>query len=379
MWWVASVLGAICVATRLLPWHDAVSTTVRIGPILIFLAAITVVAELADDAEVFDVAAVRAARLGRGSSRRLFLLILMLGALTTIVLSLDTTAVLLTPVVLTVALRLDLSPLPFAMAAVWLANTASLLLPVSNLTNLLAVDKLHLSAAAFAGRMWFPAIAALVVTGVVLGTTYRRALARRYTVPPAHVVRDRPLFLTGALTCVALVPAFVGGLPVAPVAVVAAVILVGMFAWRHCESLRFSLVPWRLVLLIEGLFLVIATLSHHGLDTVLMHAAGQSSSAAGVARTAGVGALGSNLVNNLPTYFAVEPVTDGRHDQLLGLLLGTNLGPLILLWGSLATLLWRERCRAYGVRVGAWQFARVGLVGVPVLLAATIGALLITR
>jgi arsenical pump membrane protein len=72
-------------------------------------------------------------------------------------------------------------------------------------------------------------------------------------------------------------------------------------------------------------------------------------------------------------------VTDARHDQLLGLLLGTNVGPLILLWGSLATLLWREQCRPYGVHVSVWHFARVGLVGVPLLLATTTAALLLTR
>src|SRR3954452_10941862 len=105
----------------------------------------TVLAELADEAGVFDVAAHRAARLARGRTLALYGLVVVLASATTVLLSLDTTAVLVTPVVLALAQQLELSPVPFALAAVWLANTASLLLPVSNLTNLLAISRLDLS------------------------------------------------------------------------------------------------------------------------------------------------------------------------------------------------------------------------------------------
>jgi len=379
VWLVAALAGALCVATGALPWHDAVSTTDRVGPILGFLVAITIVAELADAAQVFDVAAIRAARAARGRTPMLFALVLLLGAFTTVVLSLDTTAVLLTPVVLSLAARVRLSPLPFAMAAVWLANTASLLLPVSNLTNLLAVSRLHLSATAFASRMWLPALAALLVTAAVLGFAYRRDLRGRYEVPELLDVRDPLLLRICAAACVVVVPFFVTPTPVWITATVAAAVLGAAFAVRAPRHLRVSLAPWRLVLLVEGLFLLIATLGQHGLDDALGRLAGHDASAMGVLRTAAVGAGASNLANNLPSYLALERVADGRPDQLFGLLLGTNLGPLIVLWGSLATLLWRERCAARGLRVGAWQFARVGLLGVPILLLASWGALLLTN
>lgn len=379
MWLIAALAGAVCVATGALPWHDAVSTTDRVGPILGFLVAITVVAELADAAQVFDVAAQRAARLGRGHTRRLFGLVLLLGTCTTIVLSLDTTAVLLTPVVLALASRLRLSPLPFAMAAVWLANTASLLLPVSNLTNLLAVNRLHVSAFSFASRMWLPALASVLITAAVLGLAYRRELRGRYEMPDSIVVENPLLFRISATICVAVAPFFVTGIPVWMTATAAAVLLVAAFAFRAPRRLRVSLLPWRLVLLVEGLFLLIATLDAHFLERLLGHLAGHSGSPLGVLRTASVGAGASNLANNLPSYLALEPVADGRHDQLFGLLLGTNLGPLVLLWGSLATLLWRERCKARGIHVSAWEFARIGLIGVPLLLVASWACLLLTR
>jgi len=379
VWLLAALAGGICVATGALPWHDAVATTQRVGPILGFLVAITVVAELADAAHVFDVAAVRAARTAKGRTPLLFAMVLLLGALTTIVLSLDTTAVLLTPVVLAMATRLRLSPVPFAMAAVWLANTASLLLPVSNLSNLLAVDRVHMSATEFADRMWLPALLSLLVSATALGFWYRRDLRGRYQIPRPLEVPDRLLFRVSTAVCVVLAPLFVTGIPVWMTATTAAVILTVVHLRRSPQTLRISLLPWRLVAMVEGLFLFIAALGDHGLDRLLGHLAGHSESSLGVLRTAAVAAGTSNLANNLPSYLALERVADGRTDQLLGLLLGTNLGPLILLWGSLATLLWRERCKARGVRISPWEFARVGLVGVPLLIVFGWVGLLITR
>jgi arsenical pump membrane protein len=378
VWVVAVVAGVVVLAAGWLPLHDAADIATRVAPILGFLVAITVVAELADAAQLFDVAAGRAARLARGRTPRLFALVAILGALTTIVLSLDTTAVLLTPVVLSLAQQLELDPVPFALAAVWLANTASLALPVSNLTNLLAADRLHLSAAAFAARMALPALVAIVVTVAVIGLGHRRALRGRYLVPAPTTVHDPALLRLAAAVCVAMIPAFVAGVPVQWPAAAGAAVLVVAFARRRPAALRWSLLPWRLVLLVMGLFLAVTAAGEHGLDAALVHAAGSSGSVLGVLRTAAVGAGASNVVNNLPAYLAVERVADGRVPQLLGLLVGTNLGPLVTLWASLATLLWRERCLARGVRIGAGRFALTGLAGLPLLIGGAWAALVLT-
>lgn len=369
MWAAAGVAGLLAVVTGLLPLSAAGDVTARIGPILGFLAAVTVLAELADRAEVFKKAADLVARLARGSVPRLFLFICVLGAVTTILLSLDTTAVLLTPVVLSLALRLELPPVPFALTAVWLANTASLLLPVSNLTNLLAADKLGIPAASYVAKMALPAAAAIVVTVVVLAAQFRHELRGRYRALPSHPPADRVLFGVSAVACVSFGPAVVAGVPAWAAATPAAAVTVAAFAWRRRSALRISLVPWRLVILTEGLFLVVAAAGRHGLDRLLHDALGSG----GTWRVGGIAAAAANAFNNLPAYLALEPETS-RHD-LLALLCGVNIGPLVLLWGSLATLLWRERCKASGVNVSASQFARLGLVGMPLVLAAALAML----
>ncbi|HEX4432512.1 MAG TPA: SLC13 family permease [Frankiaceae bacterium] len=372
MWAAAGVAGLLTLVTGLLPLHEAGDVTARVGPVLGFLVAVTVLAELAERAEVFEQAADRVARVARGSVPRLFLLVCGVGAITTILLSLDTTAVLLTPVVLALAARLGLPPLPFAMTAVWLANTASLLLPVSNLTNLLAADKLGMSASAYVGKMLLPAAVAIVVTVVVLRIWFRRELRGRFLPQPRHEPADRTLFAISAVCCVGFGPAVIAGAPAWAAATPAAAVTVGAFAWRRRSQLRFGLVPWRLVILVEGLFLVVSAAGRHGLDRLLHDIIGSG----GTWRVGGISAAAANAFNNLPAYLALERQTS-RHD-LLALLCGVNIGPLVLLWGSLATLLWRERCKARGLDVSAREFATLGLVGMPIVLAATLGALSLT-
>ena len=123
---------------------------------------------------MFDVIATRLAIMAEGGYAALFLLCVAFASVTTIFLNLDTTAVLLTPVLLALAARAGIAALPLAMTTIWLANTASLLLPVSNLTNLLAADRIALSAPAFAARMWAPQLASIAATMLFLWVFYWR-------------------------------------------------------------------------------------------------------------------------------------------------------------------------------------------------------------
>jgi arsenical pump membrane protein len=378
--WRFTTLAAVAVlATGLLPWDDAADVGRRMAPILLFLVAITVLAELAEVALVFDVAAGEAAHLARGRTPLLFLLVALLATATTGLLGLDTTAVLLTPVVLSLAQQLEISPLPFAMVTVWLANTASLLLPVSNLTNLLALRRLQLEPHEFLTRMWFPTLVAVVATVLVLGLVYRHEVRGRYVAAARPQVDDGPLFVLTAAACLGLVPALLlGGDPTVVVAVAAA-LLVMVFAVRRRDALGFRLVPWRLAVLVLGLALVVEAFLRHGGDRVVASVTGHGDGGFDLLQIAGVGAVASNLLNNLPAYLVVEPDAAGASPvRLLALLIGTNVGPLVLLWGSLATLLWRERCKARGIEVSARHFAAVGLLGVPIVLVATTAALAVS-
>lgn len=357
--------GAIAIATGLLPGSDALALGERVWPILLFVVAITVVTELAADAGLFTVIAERLAIWGLNRAWLLWILVVLLAAASTIFLSLDTTAVLLTPVVIGVARHVGLPPMPFALTTVWLANSASLLLPVSNLTNLLAADHLHgLSPLGFASLMAVPAIVAIVVPCVILFLVYRRALLSRFEPAERTTQDDRVLLVASAVVIACVLPALVSGLPVWIPAVVGALVLGGFFLVRRRATLRFGLLPWQLVLFAAGLFVVIETVDDRGLAPILAGIAGTGESPLALLRMSGVGAAAANVANNLPAYLVLEP-TAGTPLRIAALLVGVNAGPLITPWASLATLLWRERLVSLGVPVSWPKYIALGLLVVP--------------
>ncbi|MFZ4893528.1 SLC13 family permease [Plantibacter sp. Mn2098] len=401
---VLLVIGAAAVITGILPPADAAAIGERVWPILLFVVAITIVTELASDAGLFTLVAEQTAKWGRGRRWFLWLLVLALAVGSTIFLSLDTTAVLLTPVVVLLARHVGVPPIPFALTTVWMANTASLLLPVSNLTNLLAEHAIgDLSPADFAGLMAAPAVVAVIVPAGILFLVFRRDLVGRYALRQAQgpggalrqaqgpggalrqaqgpggeaqgpAASDRVLVVASGAVIVCLLPLLVSGLPVWIPASVAAVVLGVVFAVRRPATLSFSLLPWQLVILASGLFLVVEAAHSLGLGTLLTAVAGTGTGLPELLRLAGVGALTANVADNLPAYLALEPVA-GDPVRFAALLIGVNAGPLITPWASLATLLWHERLRSLNVRFGWGRYMLLGLIAAPLTVAAATVAL----
>lgn len=360
-------LGLLCWATGALPTHDASAIFDRIRPILAFLFSVVILAELTSKAQTFDVLATRLAIVARGRFAVLFLLCVLLAVLVTVGLNLDTTAVLLTPIMLALADRAGVPPLPLAVTTAFLANTASLLLPVGNLTNLLAADRVALPPAAFAARMAAPEAVSVAATMVVLWIFFwrrgRRGGMERFTPPTPFRPADPLLCAIAGVACALFVIAIVAGAPLQIASAAAAGVTVLAFLFRRRSELRWSLLPWRLLANVTGMFLVIQTLSVHGLDTLVGHLIGTDGGFVGQMRAAGTGLGLSNVVNNLPAYIAGEAVIPaGNHTQLLALLIGVNVGPIITPWGSLAMLLWFERCNAAGLAVPKRTVAIAGTV-----------------
>ena len=428
------LLGGIAAAAGIVTPAELTELADRVVPILVFVAAITVVTELASEAGVFLWAGRQLRRWGFGSSLALWLLLAALAILSTIFLSLDTTAVLLTPVVVTVVRQAGLPPLPFVLTTVWLANTASLLLPVSNLTNLLAQHSLGgLSPARFAALMWAPALACVLVPLVFIAIVFRRDLQLRYartpapgkgsaggtakgtaapatstvlpatsTVPPAtntgtgngttsstgttnvhpagaslYSIPDRFLLTASGIVLLALLPLLVSGMPVWIPATAAAVVLVLLFAVRRRQALTIRLIPWPLLLFASGLFLAMECFLGLGGSALLGTLAGQGENFAELLRLAATGAAGANAVNNLPAYLLAEPLAE-TPERMAALLIGVNAGPLVTPWASLATLLWHDRLVRMRVLISWKGYALAGLIVAPLTVSAAVAALALT-
>lgn len=384
------ILGAAAVATGLLPFASLGALADRVVPILAFVLAITVATELFNASGLFEWIASHFRRWGRGRAFLLWILVGGLSIAATVFLSLDTTAVLLTPIVVVLARRCALPPMPFALTTVWLANTASLLLPVSNLTNLLALHTLgDIPPALFAARMALPALWCAAVPLAAVALPFRKDLARRYQVGPARVGParveaaaatadpptsdpptsdpDRMLLGLSAVVLAALLPALVSGVPVWIPSTAAAAVLVVAFGVRRRAVLAWSLVPWQLIVFASGLFVVMEALQHLGARELAAGLLGVGDGPLDLMRVAAWGAVGANVANNLPAYLAFEHAA-GSPARLVALLVGVNAGPLVTPWASLATLIWHEQLRRLGVGVSWWGYAAAGLVLVPVLI-----------
>jgi arsenical pump membrane protein len=381
-------LGLVLLGTGLLGRASAMELAGRTIPILLFVAAMTVVTELADSAGLFRFITARlAARTARGTRSAkvpdtapggrilaLWLLVVALATLSTVFLSLDTTAVLVTPVVVALAKHARIHPLPFALTTVWLANTASMLLPVSNLTNLLAQRQLDVSPLGFVGLLWAPALVGVVVPLLFLFLIFRTELRGRYSAPAVEPVADKPLLLLSGITVAVLLPALVSGVTVAIPAGIAALFLLAVFVVRKRAAIRWSMLPVQPLVLTMGLFLVVQTLHDHGLVEALGRISGTGDGFVSLLQLAGLGALSANGINNLPAYLALEPVANSPV-RLAALLIGVNLGPLISPWASLATLLWHSRLKAMGVAISWRGYALAGLALVVVVVPAAVLAL----
>lgn len=375
--------GLVLLATGVLGRESALELALRTVPILLFVTAMTIVTELADKAGLFGFITARLARFGTrqptkgprlGRVLALWLLVVVLATLSTVFLSLDTTAVLVTPVVVSLARHARIHPLPFALTTVWLANTASLLLPVSNLTNLLAQHQLNVTPLGFAQLLWAPAAVGIVLPLGLLLLIFRTDLRGTYPAPEISAVADRRLLIVSGVTVALLLPALVSGIPVAVPAGIAALFLLLVFVIRRRQALRWSMVPLQPLLLTMGLFLVVAALHDQGLATSLARIAGSGDGFLSLLQLAALGVVSANGINNLPAYLALEPVADSPL-RLAALLIGVNLGPLISPWASLATLLWHSRLRAMGITISWRGYALAGLVLVLVLIPLSVLAL----
>lgn len=361
-----------------------VDTVGRVLPILVFVFAITVVAQAATMIGVFEVTARKLEKLAHGRVLAAWLLTVGLSWAVTVVLSLDTTAVLLTPVIAAMCRRNRLAYRPFVLTCLWLANTGSLLLPVSNLTNLIVAHNFG-STGNYVRWMATPALASVAVTCLLLYIGFRASLRGTYVPGSGASLAERstattydPVLLPlGCCVCLALGPAFVlVDTPAIP-AVLAAIVLVAA-CWVRKRAYVYELhPPYTMVLVIALLFAAVTAGRVAGLDELLSRLVNPGQGLGALLGLAGVGAIGANLINNLPAFLALSGIAE-HPARLAALLIGVNCGPLITMWGSLATLLWRDRLASEHIHVGARHIAAAGIGAVPLLVGVPVVALWLT-
>ncbi|WP_225849719.1 SLC13 family permease [Streptomyces sp. HPF1205] len=377
---VAVPAAALLIATGAIPLDHAREEAQRLGPVIGFLAAVLVMAQLCADDGLFTACGGWMARTAGARPRRLLVQVFALASATTAVLSLDATVVLLTPVVFATAARLGTRPKPHVYACTHLSNTASVLLPVSNLTNLLALAAGGLSFTRFAALMALPWVVAIGVEYAVLRRFFAADLAAAAQPPPADRPPPMPLFAlaTVAGTLGGFVLTSVFGVNAAWAAFAgAAVLAVRALARRRTTAravARSAAVPFLAFVLCLGI--VVRSLVDNGLASALGHLVPSGTGLPALLALAGLAAALANLINNLPAVLVLLPLAaPGGPGAVLAVLLGVNIGPNLTYAGSLATLLWRRIVREHQAEVDLGEFTRLGLLAVPPALLLAVVAL----
>jgi arsenical pump membrane protein len=372
---VALPAAGVLIASGSISLRDAGTEIGRLLPVVGFLAAVLVLARLCDDEGLFQAAGVMMARVSAGNPRRLLVMVFMIASATTAILSLDATVVLLTPVVLATAGALAVPAKPHAYATAHLANTASLLLPVSNLTNLLAFTAAGISFLHFAAVMTLPWLAAVAVEFIVLRWIFARDLsveAKQDDVPAPEI----PVFVLAvlALTLVGFAVTSLLGLSPAWAALAGATVLaVRALGRRDTTITRIAVavdIPFLAFVLCLGV--VVDAVMLHGLDSAMREVLPTGNTLLALLGIAAVAAVLSNIVNNLPAVLVLLPlVAASGPAAVLAVLLGVNIGPNLTYVGSLANLLWRGVVRR-DLNTGFGEFTRIGLCTVPLTLVVSV-------
>ena len=374
--------AVILIAAGVIPAGQAATEIRQLAPVIGFLAAILVLAHLCDDDGLFRACGGWMARTSAGSPRRLLTQVFLVAAVTTAVLSLDATVVLLTPVVFATAARLEVRSRPHVYACTHLANSASLLLPVSNLTNLLAFAATGLAFGHFAVLMAVPWLAAIGVEYAVFG----RFFATDLNTGPGGTRDDQgqdtglPVFtlVVVALTLAGFAGASAAGVNPAWAAFAgAAVLAVRALARRRVAPvalLRAADLPFLLFVL--GLGIVVKAVTDNGLGRALAPLLPGGTSLPALLAVAALAAALANVCNNLPAVLVLLPLAaPSGAGAVLAVLLGVNIGPNLTYTGSLATLLWRRILHHHGSAPDLGEFTRLGLLTVPAALILGVLAL----
>ena len=377
---VEAGVGVLCagatMTTGLLTFDEAREVVDHLAPVVAFLVTILVVSDVCGRAGLFAAAAQRVGRWSGESAARLFTGVFVLAAVVTATLSLDATVVLLTPVVLAAGVARSVPDEPGTYACLRMANSASLLLPVSNLTNLLALPRLDLTFTGFALRTAPVLAVVLVVEYVGLRLLFRGRLATRPspdTAPPIAVPRFPVVVVVAMLVGFAVLSPW-GGEPWW--ASLAAAIVLGVWAIRRDLARPIHLVHAShpgFAIWVLALGVVVAGLAEGFLgDTVRDLTPGTTSLGALVAIAVLATVLANLLTNLSATLLLVPVVAPLGSTALLAALLGLNIGSGLTWTGSLANLLWRRTLRRSGRSPGNAAFHRVSLTLTPVSLLAAV-------
>lgn len=356
---------------------------------------IIILSMVLDEIGFFEWAAIKMAKLSSGSGHKMFVYILLLGAIVAAFFANDGAALILTPILLAKMKYLKMKPLAifaFLMAGGFIGDSASNPLVISNLTNIVTVGYFDIGFVEYAKNMFLPNLLAIFASIVVLWIYFRKDIPFTIDVsalPEASsVIKNRTMFkFSWFFLALLMVGYFIGDYYHLPVSVFAlGGALIFLLIANHYKAVKpimtIKAAPWQVVWFSIGLYVVVYGLKNAGLTEIIASWITELNSHGTTIAVIGTGFLSaviSSIMNNMPTIMIMDIAIDhvgyvGNEALVYANILGSNLGPKMTPIGSLATLLWLHVLAQKGVKITWGEYMKVGLVITPpVLFVALLG------
>lgn len=393
-----AVIGAIiALLAGVVGYADVLTVIDIVWDATLAFIGIIILSMVLDEIGFFEWAAIKMAKLSRGSGNRMFVYILLLGALVAAFFANDGAALILTPILLAKMKYLKMNPLAifaFLMAGGFIGDSASSPLVISNLTNIVTVGYFDIGFVEYAKHMFLPNLLSIFASIVVLWIYFRKDIPLKVdvsTLPEASsVIKNQTMFkLSWFFLVLLMIGYFIGdsyNLPVSIFALGGALVFLAIA--NHYKATKpimtIKAAPWQVVWFSIGLYVVVYGLKNAGLTEIIaswITALNTQGTAIAIMGTGFLSAAISSVMNNMPTIMIMDIAIDrvgyaGNEALVYANILGSNLGPKMTPIGSLATLLWLHVLAKKGVKIGWGEYMKVGLVITPpVLFFALLGLL----
>jgi len=388
-WWPLAA-GAVALVLGVIPASMAVRGIASSLDVLAFFAGLLLLAWVLRGSGALDRLLDAMEAWSGSDARRLLGAVALATATTTVLLSNDAAALVLAPAVLDRLVRRGLPLAPFVVTMAFVANAASLVLPISNPVNLLILDRAGIPLTRYLAEVTPAALVGLMVTlgGCLLlsvGSNSGTAVPEPRARPGFRIEgwrRGSLLALVGLLLVADAICVWSRS-PVGPPTLVAGLTAVALVWHRGTPAELRSQSSWSVLALVTGFSVLAAGLEH---SSLLASAAGRIAAGgpiwlAALASGAATAVI-SSVINNLPAALLVTSALAAAHhlgSLVLTSIVGADLGPNLAPFGSLSTILILAAVRQRNETVPWWPICRLGLVLGPLALLPTIGMVALGR